>query len=148
MKSSKIRECLNRISIYLLPAICVMYCATVLAQTGAAVPNSTKERLDVVASSFTKGEAFMGAVLVAKGPDILFDKGYGKAVVEWNIPNSPDVKFRIGSMTKQFTATVVMQLRERRRLELTDSIRWLRGRVLKDRTPLFAVPIEQRAAAE
>ena len=123
MNSSKIREFLNRISIYLLPAICVMYCATVLAQTGAAVPNSTKERLDVVASSFTKDNAFMGAVLVAKGPDILLDKGYGKAVAEWNIPDSPDAKFRIGSMTKQFTAALVLLEQEEGKLSVDDPIR-------------------------
>jgi CubicO group peptidase (beta-lactamase class C family) len=100
-----------------------MYCATALAQTGAPVPNSTKERLDMVASSFTKDEAFMGAVLVAKGPDILLDKGYGKAVVEWNIPDSPDAKFRIGSMTKQFTAALVLLEQEEGKLSVDDPIR-------------------------
>jgi CubicO group peptidase (beta-lactamase class C family) len=100
-----------------------MYCATALAQTGAAVPNSTKERLDVVASSFTKDEAFMGAVLVAKGSDILLDKGYGKAVAEWNIPDSPDAKFRIGSMTKQFTAALVLLEQEEGKLSVDDPIR-------------------------
>ena len=123
MNSSKIREFLNRISIYLLLAICVIYCATALAQTGAEVPDSAKERLDEVASSFTKDDAFMGAVLVAKGPNILLDKGYGKAVVEWNIPNSPDAKFRIGSMTKQFTAALVLLEQEEGKLSVDDPIR-------------------------
>jgi CubicO group peptidase (beta-lactamase class C family) len=63
--------------------------------------------------SFTKDDAFMGAVLVAKGSDIILNKGYGKAVIEWNTPNSPDVKFRIGSMTKQFTAALVPGARRR-----------------------------------
>ena len=123
MNSSKIREFLTRISIYLLLAICVMYCATALAQTGAAVPDPTKERLDEVASSFTKDNAFMGAVVVAKGAGILLDKGYGKAVVEWNIPNSPDAKFRIGSMTKQFTAALVLLEQENGKLSVDDPIR-------------------------
>jgi CubicO group peptidase (beta-lactamase class C family) len=123
MNSSKIRESLNRISIYSLTAICVMYCATALAQTGAEVPDSAKERLDEVASSFTQDDAFMGAVLVAKGPNILLDKGYGKAVVEWNIPNSPDAKFRIGSMTKQFTAALVLLEQEEGKLSMDDPIR-------------------------
>jgi CubicO group peptidase (beta-lactamase class C family) len=64
--------------------------------------------LQEVAGSFAKDDSFMGAVLVAKGSDILLDKGYGKAVVEWNISDSPDVKFRIGSMTKQFTAAILL----------------------------------------
>jgi CubicO group peptidase (beta-lactamase class C family) len=79
--------------------------------------------LDEVAGSFTKDDAFMGAVLVAKGPDILLDKGYGKAVMEWNIPDSPDVKFRIGSMTKQFTAALVLLEQEDGKLSVNDPIR-------------------------
>ncbi len=65
----------------------------------------------------------MGAVLVAKGSDILLDKGYGKAVIEWNIPDSPDVKFRIGSMTKQFTAALVLLEQEDGKLSVDDPIR-------------------------
>src|ERR1035438_296769 len=147
MNSSKIRDFLKRMATYLLPAICVVCCATALAQTSgitarsirmetsnglrvsapsqtdAVEPDSTKQRLGEVASSFTKDDGFMGAVLVAKGSDILLDKGYGKAVVEWNIPNSPDVKFRIGSMTKQFTATLVLLEQEESKLSVDDPIR-------------------------
>ena len=125
MNSSKSCARLKRSGTYLLAAIWVVCCSTTLAQTSAITastihketssglrastpsqadavePNSTKQRLDEVAGSFTKDDAFMGAVLVAKGSHILLDKGYGKAVMEWNIPDSPDVKFRIGSMTKQ-----------------------------------------------
>lgn len=102
MNSSKSRACLKRPGTYLLAAICVVCYATTLAQTSgitastihketptglqvstpsradAVEPKSTRQRLDEVASSFTKNDAFMGAILVAKGPDILLDKGYGK----------------------------------------------------------------------
>lgn len=44
---------------------------------------------------------FMGTVLAAKGDQIILSKGYGSANLEWNIPNAPSTKFRIGSMTKQ-----------------------------------------------
>jgi CubicO group peptidase (beta-lactamase class C family) len=93
------------------------------SQADAVEPNSTKRRLGEVADSFTKDDAFMGAVLVAKGSDILLDKGYGKAVMEWNIPDSPDVKFRIGSMTKQFTAALVLLKQEDGKLSVGDHIR-------------------------
>jgi hypothetical protein len=36
------------------------------------------------------------------------DKGYGSANLEWNIPNSPSTKFRLGSLIKQFTAACVL----------------------------------------
>ena len=54
----------------------------------------------------------MGTVLVAEGDKVLVNKGYGRAVVEWNIPNTPDVKFRLGSMTKQFTAALILLLQQ------------------------------------
>lgn len=147
MNSSKICEFLNRAAAYLLPVICVACNTTALAQTesrtappirmetssgsrastptqtGAIEPDSTRQRLDEVANSFTSDDAFMGTVLVAKGPDILLDKGYGKAVVEWNIPDSPGVKFRIGSMTKQFTAALVLLEQEEGKLSVDDPIR-------------------------
>jgi CubicO group peptidase (beta-lactamase class C family) len=123
MNSSKVCQFLNRSVAYLPMAICVVCGATALTQTGVVVPDPIRQRLDDVASSFTKDDAFMGAVLVAKGPDMLLDKGYGRAVVEWNIPDSPDVKFKIGSMTKQFTAAMVLLEQEEGRLSVDDPIR-------------------------
>jgi CubicO group peptidase (beta-lactamase class C family) len=46
---------------------------------------------------------------VAYDGKIIFEKGYGMANFEWRIPNAPDTKFRLGSITKQFTAMLVMQ---------------------------------------
>jgi len=106
MNSSKSQACLKSRGIYLLATICVLCYATASAQTsgttesasrrgassgsqasassraGAVEPNSTAQRLDEVAGSLAEDDSFMGAVLVAKGSDILLDKGYGKAVVE------------------------------------------------------------------
>lgn len=46
----------------------------------------------------------MGAALVARDGHVVLSKGYGFANLEWNIPNWPDTRFRIGSVTKQFTS--------------------------------------------
>jgi CubicO group peptidase (beta-lactamase class C family) len=123
MSSSQCSVSFKRRVIYFLLAICVFRPATVFAQAAPAQPDSSSQRLDEVASSFTKDDAFMGAVLVAKGPTIFLNKAYGKAVVEWNIPNSPDVKFRIGSMTKQFTAALILLTQEEGKLSVDDPIR-------------------------
>ena len=48
-------------------------------------------------------------MLVSDHDEVIFKKGYGLANREWGIPNAPDVKFRIGSITKQFTSMLVMQ---------------------------------------
>ena len=59
-------------------------------------------RMEQVIESYTPHHQFMGSVLVAKGSSILLDKGYGFANLEWDIPDTPATKFRLGSITKQF----------------------------------------------
>ena len=65
---------------------------------------------------------FNGTALVAENDRILFEKGYGLANIEWNIPNSPETKFNIGSISKQFTTVLVFQLCEAGKLGLQDPI--------------------------
>ncbi len=68
-------------------------------------------------------EAFMGVVLVARGSEVLFAKGYGMANLEWGIPNTRATRFSIGSNSKQFTAAAILLLEERGKLRVTDSIK-------------------------
>ena len=65
---------------------------------------------------------FSGAVLVARGGSPVVSKGYGWANAEWEIPNTPTTKFRLGSITKQFTATLVLRLQEQKKLTVQDPI--------------------------
>jgi CubicO group peptidase (beta-lactamase class C family) len=81
-----------------------------------------KARLEQVASSYTADHAFMGTVLVADGDKVLLNKGYGMASLEWQIPNEPDTKFRLGSLTKQFTATLVLLLQQDGKLNINDPV--------------------------
>ena len=64
----------------------------------------------------------MGAVIVARDDEILFEKSFGYANLELNVPNTPTTKFRIGSVTKQFTAAAILLLEERGKLSLDDPI--------------------------
>lgn len=61
---------------------------------------------------------FNGAALVSENGHVIFKKGFGLADFEWKTPNTPDTRFRLGSITKQFTATLVMQLVDERKLSL------------------------------
>ncbi|MBK7597760.1 MAG: beta-lactamase family protein [Acidobacteria bacterium] len=75
-------------------------------------------------------------MLVADGGQVVLKKGYGLANMEWNIPNTADTKFRLGSITKQFTATLIMQLVEQGKIDLKAPVtRYLPnypgGRVIK-----------------
>jgi CubicO group peptidase (beta-lactamase class C family) len=65
---------------------------------------------------------FSGSILLASKGQPLVAKGYGYANREWQIANTPQTKFRIGSITKQFTSMLVMQLRERGKIRLEASI--------------------------
>jgi CubicO group peptidase (beta-lactamase class C family) len=67
----------------------------------------------------------MGSILVAQNGHVLLDKGYGAANLEWQIPNSSTTKFRLGSLTKQFTAAAILLLEERGQLNITDPIELL-----------------------
>ncbi len=65
----------------------------------------------------------MGTVLVARGEDVVFSKGYGEANVEWSLANTPSTKFRLGSITKQFTAASILLLEERGKLRIADPVK-------------------------
>jgi CubicO group peptidase (beta-lactamase class C family) len=94
--------------------------STTASRQSAAAPNLA--RMEQVIQSFVVQKQFMGTVLVASGNDILLNKGYGYADVEWNVPNIPEAKFRLGSITKQFTAASIMLLQERGKLNVHDLV--------------------------
>lgn len=62
------------------------------------------------------------AVLIAKDGKILFEKGFGLASVEHHVPITPETKFRIGSISKQFTAAAILKLSEEGKLGLQDKL--------------------------
>jgi CubicO group peptidase (beta-lactamase class C family) len=91
----------------------------------AALPSAAQDavaRLEAIVQPQVDKKDFMGAVLVAKGDEIILSKAYGYANLEWNVANTPQAKFRIGSITKQFTAACVLLLEERGKLSIDDPI--------------------------
>jgi len=80
-------------------------------------------RMEEVVQSYSSEKKFMGCVLVARGNNLLLNKGYGFANLEWDIPNSPSSKFRLGSITKQFTAASILLLGERGKLKVDDPVK-------------------------
>jgi CubicO group peptidase (beta-lactamase class C family) len=111
-----------------LPGIAILLISCISANHGIAPAQkisdaSLRERLDQIANSYTADNTFMGSILVARGNEILLNKGYGEANVEQNIPNDPDTKFRIGSLTKQFTAALVLLLQQDGQLHIEDPVR-------------------------
>jgi CubicO group peptidase (beta-lactamase class C family) len=84
-------------------------------------------KLDSLASSGVLENRAVGiAAAVVRGNDTLLLRAYGKADVEWNVPLPADAVFEIGSITKQFTAVALLQLRDEGKLSLDDDMtKWL-----------------------
>jgi CubicO group peptidase (beta-lactamase class C family) len=80
-------------------------------------------RMEQLIRASVDNKTFMGSVLVARGDEVLLSKGYGSANLEWGIANTPATKFRLGSVTKQFTAAAVLLLAERGKLTLEDPVK-------------------------
>ena len=80
------------------------------------------ERIQEAVEGFVSANQFMGSVLVARGDKIVFDKSYGSASLELDAANSPQTRFRIASLTKQFTAAAILLLEERGKLKLEDRV--------------------------
>ncbi|MCC7178454.1 MAG: beta-lactamase family protein [Acidobacteria bacterium] len=66
--------------------------------------------------------AFSAAILVASKGEVVIREAYGMADFELGVPLRPDHVFRIGSLTKPFTATAILRLRDQGRLELSRSV--------------------------
>jgi CubicO group peptidase (beta-lactamase class C family) len=80
-------------------------------------------RMDQIVQSYLADHKFMCTALVARGERVLFTKGYGSANLEWDMPNTPNIKFRLGSVTKQFTAASILLPEERGKLSVNDPVK-------------------------
>jgi CubicO group peptidase (beta-lactamase class C family) len=79
---------------------------------------SKADKINELLSVYSKYDQFNGTILVAENGKIIYEKGFGLANMEWKIPNEPNTKFRLGSITKQFTALAILQLVEQGKLKL------------------------------
>lgn len=78
--------------------------------------------IDHYVAGLTKNQGFSGAVLIAQSGNVLLHKGYGWADEKQRVPNKSSTRFRIGSVTKQFTAMAILLLQERGKLLVPDPI--------------------------
>ena len=99
--------------------------ADFLASKGADVKftlPAPETLLDNIFTELTKGQTPGAAVLVARNGQFLFKKGYGYASLEHRVPITSETKFRIGSITKQFTAAAILRLQEQGKLSVSDPL--------------------------
>jgi CubicO group peptidase (beta-lactamase class C family) len=116
---------MSKICRYLIPLI---FFGLILGHIGSAQTSgqlSDKElsaQIDKLLSDVYKPGQPGAAVLVKKQGKVILRKGYGLANLELNVPIEPDMIFRLGSITKQFTAVAILMLAEEGKLSLQDEI--------------------------
>lgn len=109
---------MKHILVLLLSVISFLPADPVLAERHDQV----SKRLVAVTESYAADRRFMGTVLVAQGDRVLLNQGFGQADLQWNTPNTPEVRFRLGSVSKQFTAALILLLEQQGKLSIDDPV--------------------------
>lgn len=99
----------------------MLLCAAVLALYGAAAHAGTTT-LDQLVRAYAERRGFSGVVLVARNGRPVYQAAFGLAQPAWKVPVGIDNVFRIGSLSKPFTATLVMRLAETGRIDLDGTV--------------------------
>lgn len=114
-----------------------------VAATGAAqtaTDPALAAKVDAIAErALAKPNGVGLSIAMAKGDQVVFSKGYGKADLEFDVPVNAQTMLRIGSVTKQFSAAAVMKLVEQGKLSLDDTL----DKLLPD-YPATAKPVTLR----
>ncbi len=105
-----------------IPAFACFILACQLAFVRPVFARERQPDFRQLVDSYARQRGFNGTVLVARGGKVLFRGSYGQANAEWSVPNGPDGRYRIGSLSKPLIATLVMQLVEQGRLKLDGTL--------------------------
>ena len=84
---------------------------------------TTAEKIDRLITTYYQNRVFNGAVLVSRKGQVIYEKAFGIADREWDIPITIDSKFKIASLSKSFTAVLVLQLAEAGKISLNGTIK-------------------------
>jgi len=122
MKKTKLPSFLiSLFSILLLPLSCQSQLDSKASEASGDL-SKYASKIDSLVNGFAEFGEFNGALLVAKEGEVVYQKGHGYANMEWQIPNHPTTRFRIGSVTKQFTAMLIVQLAAQGQLNLQQTV--------------------------
>lgn len=113
---------LSRNSIFMKQVIASLLLSIGCLTASAQLSKHQQQKIDSLLTALGEAKQFNGNVLVAQHGKPVFSKSYGYADFEWKIPNDKDTKFRIGSITKQFTAMLIMQLKQQGKLSLDSAV--------------------------
>jgi CubicO group peptidase (beta-lactamase class C family) len=93
-----------------------------LFREGSAQSPNPSAEIDQIFQKFYEYTAFQGVVLVADRGEVVYQHAFGQANREWSVPNTLDTRFNIASVSKQFTAVLILRLVEAGLLDLDRTI--------------------------
>ena len=110
----------------------LMICTTIVAllltsctasgQSRLIVKPEAISRVDELLTQMTRDGIFTGSVLIAQDGVVYLSKGYGLADRARQVPNTPQTRFHLGSLSKQFTAMAILILQHEGKLNVQDPI--------------------------
>jgi CubicO group peptidase (beta-lactamase class C family) len=118
-------------TLILLLAVVLSACAPVVTPTATPIPptavptqdpRALAAAIDAILKKSNQDGVFDGAALVARNGQVIFSQGYGFADRSKQTPNTPQTKFRIGSISKQFTALAILMLQAEGKLKVQDKL--------------------------
>ena len=99
---------------------CLLFIA--VSEIKAQSDESKAKKIDSLFTVYSEKNMFSGSLLIAKKGKVLLSKGYGKANYSFDIPNTAQTKFKLASVSKQFTATAIIKLAEQGKLSTEDKL--------------------------
>ena len=105
---------------FLKSLLLVLFTTTLFISNSSA--QSKADKMEELMTLYSGYGQFNGSVLVSENGKVIFKNGFGMANMEWDIPNATNTKHRLGSITKQFTAMLILQLVEAEKLNLNAPI--------------------------
>jgi CubicO group peptidase (beta-lactamase class C family) len=90
-------------------------------KAGPKAADLSKRANDLLAGN-VKDQKFMGVALLAVNGSVVFEKAYGSGDLEWDAPHTTQSIFRLGSLSKPFTAVAIAQLAQKGALKTEDPI--------------------------
>ncbi len=105
-------------SIYSVLKLITLIVTILLVATNVSFGQDKGNKIYKLMSLYSEYGQFNGSILVAENGKVIYKKGFGMANMEWEISNKPDTKHRLGSVSKQFTALLILKLVEEGKLKL------------------------------
>lgn len=100
----------------------IIFFIILLFSTHLCFAQSKKEKMDEIMKTYHDYNMFDGSVLVSENGRIVYEAAFGMANREWNIPNTTDTKFMIGSVSKPITALLALIQVQKGLLDLDKTI--------------------------